>query len=311
MTAAEKEQFKASLKHPDVEEPIDLWFYRPWGFRLALLGQRMHWTPNQITVASIFLGVGCGLLCYPTEWRLNLLGIVLLVLADICDSADGQLARLTRQYSPMGRILDGAAGDVWFITIYLAIFFRLFPEWGWWGFALGLAAGLSHRQQAALADYYRQIHLLMAKVSSGSAQTISEFTTYRQEKQKLDGLSLRQRPVETIFQWFYVGYIRFQEGRTPQWQAFRARYAADALTSKMAEAFRQQSRPLMPIANAQTFNCRAITLFVSLMLGMPWLYWVVEITVFNGLYFYMNRQHEKICSGLIMMTDKQETPDKE
>ena len=294
MTAAENEQYKASLKHPDVEEPIDLWFYRPWGFRLALLGQRLHWTPNQITVASIFLGVGCGLLCYPQDWCLNLLGIVLLVLADICDSADGQLARLTRQYSQLGRILDGAAGDVWFITIYLAIFFRLFPEWGWWGFVLGALAGLSHRQQAALADYYRQIHLLMVKVSSGSSNTLSEFTTAMQEEQKLKALSLKKQPVEKVFQWFYVGYTRFQESQTPKWQAFRKQYAEN-LTPEVAEEFRQQSRPLMPIANALTFNCRAITLFVSLMLGMPWLYWAAEITVFNGLYYYMNRQHETIC----------------
>lgn len=296
VTAEEKSQYEASLKHPDVEETIDLWFYRPLGFRLALLGKRLHWTPNQITIASIFLGVGCGLLCYLEAWWLNALAIVLLILADICDSADGQLARLTRQYSPLGRILDGAAGDLWFITIYLAIFFRLFPEWGMWGFLLGALAGLSHRQQAALADYYRQIHLLMVKVSSGSAQTLSEFTTLAKEQEKMQSLSFREQPVETFFQWFYVGYLRFQESQTPRWQAFRKRFGVqEPLNPALAEQFRQQSRPLMPIANALTFNCRAITLFVSLMLGLPWLYWAAEITVFNGLYYYMNRKHEKIC----------------
>ncbi len=300
MTIAEKEQFQASLKHPDVEEPIDLWFYRPWGFRLALLGQRYHWTPNQITIASIFLGVGCGLLCYPQAWWINFLAIVLLILADICDSADGQLARLTRQYSSLGRILDGAAGDIWFITIYFAIFFRIYPEWGMWGLMLGAIAGLSHRQQAALADYYRQIHLLMVKLASGSAQTLSEFTTLAQEQQKMDRLSLRKQPVETVFQWFYLGYTRFQESQTPRWQTLRQWLNdSDRLTPVFAESFRIQSRPLMPIANALTFNCRAITLFVSLMIGMPWLYWVAEITIFNGLYYYMNRRHERICREIM------------
>lgn len=296
MTETDKQQYQASLKHPDVEEPIDLWFYRPVGFRLALLGRRLHCTPNQITILSIFLGVGCGLLCYPTEWWLNLLGIFLLVLADICDSADGQLARLTHQYSPLGRILDGAAGDVWFVTIYFAIFFRLFPEWGWWGFLLGAAAGLSHRQQAALADYYRQIHLYMVRAASAQSQTLSELSSYRQELHKLQSLSFRRQPVEKLFQWFYVGYTRFQEGQTPHWQALsQAMHQRQLLTPQWAEAFRQQSRPLMPIANALTFNCRAITLFVSLMLGMPWLYWVMEVTAFNALYYYMNRKHEQIC----------------
>lgn len=296
MTAEDKIQYKASLKHPDVEEPIDLWFYRPVGFRLALMGRRFRWTPNQITVASIFLGVGCGLLCYPTEWWLNLVGILLLVLADICDSADGQLARLTRQYSPLGRILDGAAGDIWFVVIYFAIFFRIFPEWGWWGFLLGALAGLSHRQQAAMADYYRQIHLFMVRVASGSSQTISELSVASAEKEKLQQLSFRQQPIETLFQWFYVGYTQFQESQTPRWQALRRQLdETGRLTPELAERFRQQSRPLMPVANALTFNCRAITLFVSLMLGLPWLYWAMEVTVFNLLYYYMNHKHEQIC----------------
>ena len=109
MTEADKILYRESLKHPDVEEPIDLWFYRPVGFRVALLGRRLHWTPNQITIASIFLGIGCGILCYPQDLGLNLLAIVLLILADIGDSADGQLARLTRQYSQLGRILETIA----------------------------------------------------------------------------------------------------------------------------------------------------------------------------------------------------------
>lgn len=300
MTTQEKQQYQASLKHPDVEEPIDLCFYRPLGFRLALVGRRLHWTPNQITIASIFLGIGCGLLCYPQEWWINGIAILLLILADICDSADGQLARLTHQYSQIGRILDGAAGDVWFITIYFAIFFRLFPEWGWWGLLLGILAGLSHRQQAALADYYRQIHLMMCKISSGSAQTLSEFTTFDQEQEKMAHLSFRRQPIETVFQWFYLGYTRFQESQTPRWQELKSKLNEQkSLTSNLAEEFRLKSKPLMPIANALTFNCRAITLFVSLMLGMPWLYWMAEITLFNVLYYYMNHKHENLCRTIL------------
>ena len=153
MTEADKIQYRASLKHPDVEEPIDLWFYRPVGFRVALLGRRFGWTPNQITIASIFLGVGCGILCYPQDLWINLLAIVLLILADIGASADGQLARLTHQYSQLGRILDGAAGDFWFAAIYIAIALRLTPEWGIWCWVMAIITGICHAQQAAMADY--------------------------------------------------------------------------------------------------------------------------------------------------------------
>jgi hypothetical protein len=62
----------------------------------------------------------------------------------------------------------------------------------------------------------------------------------------------------------------------------------------------QQSLPLMPIANALTFNCRAITLFIALMLGMPWLYWAAELTIFNALCIYMVCRHEAMCRKALL-----------
>lgn len=287
LSSEQQQQYQASLKHPDVEETIDLWFYRPVGFRLALLGQKLHWTPNQITIASIFLGLGCGLLLYPQHLWLNLLGILLLIMADVCDSADGQLARLTHQYSQLGRILDGAAGDFWFVAIYVCIALRLTPEWGIWCYVLAAAAGACHSQQAAMADYYRQFHLLCVKGKSGSELDDSAAVAeqYRQCR-------LAEDPVQKVFLWFYRNYTRGQERLTPQLQRLRP-LAYDA------QAIRPLTRPLMPIANALTFNCRAITLFVSVLVGMPWLYWVMELTVFNALAIYMVCRHERICRSMI------------
>ena len=291
MTEADRQQYQLSLKHSDVEEPIDLWFYRPVGFRLALLGRRLHWTPNQITVASIFLGVGCGILCYPSAWWLNLLGILLLILADVCDSADGQLARLTHQYSPIGRILDGAAGDFWFASIYICIALRLTPEWGIWAWLLAIVTGVAHSQQAAMADYYRQFHLLCVKGEKGS-----ELDDAAAVARQYAELRFSDDPIQKVFLWFYRNYTRSQERLTPRFQQLRRRIRElGGLEPEMWQSLRRQSLPLMPMANALTFNCRAILLFVALMLGMPWLYWVVELVVFSLLCGYMMLRHERLC----------------
>ena len=303
MTEADKIQYRASLKHPDVEEPIDLWFYRPVGFRVALLGRRFGWTPNQITIASIFLGVGCGILCYPQDLWLNLLAIVLLILADIGDSADGQLARLTHQYSQLGRILDGAAGDFWFAAIYIAIALRLTPEWGIWCWVMAIVTGVCHAQQAAMADYYRQFHLFCVNGKQGSELDDAGDVARQYAETKFSA-----DPVLKVFLWFYRNYTKGQERLTPQFQKLRRRLREVLEGSKGLKGLkgsnglagfwqdmRQQSLPLMPIANALTFNCRAITLFIALMLGMPWLYWAVELTLFNALAFYMVYRHEKMC----------------
>lgn len=293
MTEEDKLQYKASLKHPDVEEPIDLWFYRPVGFRVALLGRRFHWTPNQITIASIFLGIGCGILCYPQDIWLNLLAVVLLVLADIGDSADGQLARLTHQYSQLGRILDGAAGDFWFAAIYLGIAFRLTPEWGIWCWVMAIVTGACHSQQAAMADYYRQFHLLCVNGKGGS-----ELDDSRDVARQYAETSFSKEPLQKVFLWFYRNYTRGQERLTPQFQKLRVRIAEvegqRTIDASFWQRLRQQSLPLMPMANTLTFNCRAITLFIALMLGMPWLYWAAELTLFNALCLYMMYRHERM-----------------
>ena len=119
-----KQGYRDSLKSLDTEEHIDLYFYRPLGFAWAKLAARLGVTPNVITVASIFLGIGAGVAFYFNNIWINVVGMLLLIWANSFDSADGQLARLTHQYSRLGRILDGMAGDLWFASIYIAICLR-------------------------------------------------------------------------------------------------------------------------------------------------------------------------------------------
>ena len=173
-----KQQYKSSLKSMDTEETLDLMFYRPIGYMWAVLCAKVGITPNAITIASIFLGVAGGILFYfgePQDLWLNYVGMFLLVWANSFDSADGQLARMTKQYSRLGRILDGLSGDFWFVAIYFAICFRVnetseffMQHWSGWIWILAILAGGCHAKQAAMADYYRQFHLYFLKGKEGS-----------------------------------------------------------------------------------------------------------------------------------------------
>lgn len=70
---------------------------------------------------------------------MNIGAICLLAWANFYDSADGQLARMTGQKTQLGRILDGAASEVWFIPIYIALVYRFYIhhalEFQWLGIA--------------------------------------------------------------------------------------------------------------------------------------------------------------------------------
>ena len=103
---------RASMKSEDTEEWLDVHFTRPIGLAFALFWHRFGVTPNSITILSIFLGVAAGVMFSFTDTLYNVVGVVLLMLANFCDSTDGQLARLTNQRSMKGRCLDGFAQSI-------------------------------------------------------------------------------------------------------------------------------------------------------------------------------------------------------
>lgn len=291
-----KRELEASLKSMDTEEFIDIHFYRPIGYRWALFFRKAGITPNVVTIASIFLGIAAGVLFYFNDLSMTLCGIFLLIWANSYDSADGQLARLTGQKSELGRILDGACGDLWFITIYASICLRLTPEWGWQIWVLAAFTGFFHSKQAAMADYYRNIHLFFLKGKAGS-----ELDNSIQQQELYRSLSWKRDFIRKLFQFFYKNYTANQEKQTPKFQqlfkAVKAEYG-DEIPQTVRDEFRTQSKPLMKYTNILSFNTRVIALFTSLLINEPWIYFIFEISVLNILLVYMIVRHESFCNKL-------------
>ena len=151
----------ATLKSKDTEEFLDILFYRPIGYVMALGFKALKFTPNAVTIISIFVGAAAGYFFYYNDLSVNVIGILLLIIAEAMDSADGQLARITNTKSRIGRILDGFGGNIWFLSIYLFLGFRLMNEgMSGWIFLLIILCGVSHSLQSAMADYYRNFYLL-------------------------------------------------------------------------------------------------------------------------------------------------------
>lgn len=298
-----KSSYRSSLKSMDTEEHIDLYFYRPVGYAWALLARKLGVTPNAITVASIFLGVGAGVCFYFNNIWWNILGMLLLVWADSLDSADGQLARMTGQYSRIGRILDGLSGDLWFVAIYAAICLRengtdvFFGTHPWLIWIVAAVTGFCHATQAAMGDYYRQFHLWFLKGEQGS-----ELENAAELKKKYAALSWKHDFWQKLVMTFYLNYTVGQESRTPRMQRLRAelrRRFAGSVPRSFRDDFRAISLPLMKYTNILSFNVRSIALFISiLVLRMPWLYFAFELTVLNIILIYMMVRHERMCATL-------------
>lgn len=295
--------YRDTLKSMDTEEHIDLAFYRPIGYAWACLAKKLGVTPNAITIASIFLGIGAGIAFYFNDMWINVAGMLLLIWANSFDSADGQLARMTRQYSRIGRILDGLSGDLWFATIYVAICLRenhtsdFFMAHPWLIWVIAVVTGICHAKQAAMADYYRQFHLYFLKGEDGS-----ELENADNLKKKLAELSWSRDFWKKLTMTFYTNYTVNQEATTRSMQALRAelrrRFPDGVIPQSFRDAFRVKSLPLMKYTNILSFNWRCIALFVSLFLRMPWLYFVFELVVLNAILIYMRWRHERLCRHL-------------
>ncbi len=295
--------YKATLKSMDTEETFDLIFYRPIGYMWALLAKKLGITPNVITIASIFLGVASGICFYYNNVWINIAGALLLIWADSFDSADGQLARMTKQYSRLGRILDGVSGDIWFFAIYVAICLRenvtseFFMSHHWVIWVVAVVTGLCHAVQAAMADYYRQFHLYFLKGEDGSELERASLLW-----DKFHSLSWRKNFFQKLVLMFYTNYTVGQEKRTPQMQklrnALRERFG-NKIPQKFRDEFRVLSKPLMKYTNILSFNTRTFALFAAILIfRMPWLYFAFELTALNILLVYMMWRHERICKRM-------------
>lgn len=306
------EMLKASMKSKDTEEWLDVHFTRPIGLLFTLLWKKLGVHPTVITVLGMILGVLAGWMFWHTELEYNIYGVVLMMFSNFCDSTDGQLARLTGKKTLVGRVLDGFSGDVTFFCVYFALSMRLMFQnmpgtdtpWGVWIWVLAFMAGImSHSPQCLLSDYYRQIHLYFLLGSDGSELDKSE------EQWQI----YRSLPKSSLFfRAFYYNYAKYcatQERRSKNFQkmmrAATERYGSPlSMPAALREEFLAGSRPLMKYTNLLTFNMRAIALYISCLIGMPWLYLLFEIIVMNIMYIYMHHEHEKLCQG---MTQKIET----
>jgi phosphatidylglycerophosphate synthase len=320
------EKLSATLKSAETEDWLDLHVIRPFCYYLAVFFAKFDIHPNTVTIWSMVIGAasaiffGCGSFYYSGGWGLamNIIAIVLLMIADIFDCTDGQLARLTGKKSRLGRILDGVAGFAWFIPIYHALVYRFYLhhelEFSWLGisdtpqnvliativvYVLGLISGIAGLAgQQRLADYYIQVHLFFLKGEKGS-----ELDNSRRQQEIYDAMDQNTSAVERYFQKSYIGYTQKQEKRTPQFQRLLGKLrekfgSTDNIPEDVRKRFRDQSLPVIFWNGLLTFNFRSFWLFLFCLLDVPVMNFLWEIVAMGLLCCYVNRRHEAFCKKM-------------
>jgi hypothetical protein len=154
------QEYKNSLKMAEVEEPLDLFFYRPIAFGIVKLIYRLPITPNQVTLLSLGAGLAAAY-CFSLGTGGALIAAAIwYAVANILDCCDGMLARLQGSGSPLGRLVDGIADWAIAVAIFVGLGIGLEISTGdpavWY---LVVAGGLTSALHAVVFDLHQQEYL--------------------------------------------------------------------------------------------------------------------------------------------------------
>ena len=294
-----------TYKAREVEGVLDLYFYRPIGFRLAEFFAQLGLTPAAVTLLAGICGIIAGHLYYYRDLRINIAGMVLHVCSNALDNADGQLARLTRRESRKGRIIDSLADHLVFVSIYLHLVLRALAEGSspaiWF---LAIAAGISHALQGAAADYYRSTYLYF--VANGTRAEIDSSSGLRSEYL---GWTWRQRPWDKLLLALYLNFTRQQEMLAPQLKKLRETTGElfhKKIPAWLEQGYRNSAGGMFTWWGLLMTNSRMLVLFALLFLGQPIYYFWFELIPLNVLFICLLVRQEKMAESLehVIMTPR-------
>jgi phosphatidylglycerophosphate synthase len=196
----------------EVEEVIDLILYRPLAFLIVICVYNTRVKPDHLTLAAMIMGIigGC---FYSCGSHLSCItGAIFYLLFNIFDCSDGQLARIKKNGSTFGRLLDGIADYIAAIAIYagIVIGFSNNPAQPSSLVLLVALAGISIIVQESLVDFFRTRFLDI--VQRRKDTYTEELQEYRNEYKiiKNERNSWFHRSVVYI----YLTYIKIQENLT-------------------------------------------------------------------------------------------------
>jgi hypothetical protein len=218
------QQYKASLKVVEIEEVFDLILYRPLAFIFVKATYSTNLTPNQVSSMAMLVGVIGGVLFGFGTKDYLLAGACFYLVCNILDCADGQIARLKKNGTKVGRIVDGFIDYVVSTVVYFGIgigltslemkgminlqgnVFHLNPyAYIWLATVLG---GFSSAFQAILLDFFRNKFLEYVYGKFSSLE--EELKEFEEEKARINKPGVKKGLLDNFLISVYLRYTLFQ-----------------------------------------------------------------------------------------------------
>ncbi len=273
--AAGAEARPAKTRPPELEDGLNLWLYHPLSHRIALLLRHTPVTPNMVSVSSFLAIVAAAaaytLLPYPQNVAA---GLAFHLLWHVLDGADGDLARLTGRTSPLGEVIDGICDYAGHVILYTA----LAVSAGGWCWVVTPLAAASRILQANHIESVRRTYLWRAY-----------------------GVPWIGRSREAVAGSAVVGgltglYVRLGALLNPQ--SARADALVESGGAAAQAVARQVGRRALFLQGWLGSNRRTLLLGLSMALGTPLWFFLLEATLFNLLLIASIRRQRRVNAEL-------------
>lgn len=205
------QEYKLSLKNLHAEEPLDVYFYRPMAFIIVKTFYSLPITPNQYSLMALLSGIASGYYFLQGTRGSFKWGAFYFLLFAVLDCCDGMVARLKKNGTEFGRLIDGVVDYLVNAIVYMTLslgLLRQFPLETIQPWVLVIIAGVSKAIQSISYDHYLTEYLSYEKGDGGFVvREIEDLKKRLEESQRSNGSFVRRMALK-----LYLGYSSIQAG---------------------------------------------------------------------------------------------------
>jgi hypothetical protein len=278
--------YKNSIKSFDVEEIIDLAIFRPLSFLFVKLVYSTNITPNQISIVSMFFGLLSGFAIGFGKPEFLILGGVLIFLSNLLDCADGQLARLKKNGTKTGRIIDGFIDYVTGLSIFIGMGFAVSYISGnyFYGWGLAFVGGFSRVLQNMFFDYYRNMY--MKYVYNKGQDINNEIEEFTEEKKRLE--QFEKKYLDKFLVNIYIKYCHFQK-----------KSASHNELNIKPDIYKNKNKLILRLWSWIGSTTHLSVLIFLLLINKPDYYLILTITLGNFIFIILLIIQKSITKNLV------------
>lgn len=288
-----------SLKSLDVEEPVDVYVHRPLAYLLARALLPTPISPNLVTIASMVIGVYGAVLIVMVDTPHHFQWAALCAfLSTVLDCADGQLARMRKTSSVIGRMLDGTADVLVSGSILIGGGYYIAQKYGgtWWLAALGVlftvVSGVATSIQTTLFDHYKTVFMKLGVPGFKEAESYPE--------------ARRRYEAQKSFTWVtrlaWALYLQFIGNQSRTVRKFDPHTVTEfsilgEYDPARAQIYREHAAGVMGTWRRWFgYGSLMIGISLALFLELPEYYLLLRLTVFSAVFYGPLMQRQRRAS---------------